>query len=107
MPTGGVHDGEPIEEAAQRELAEEVGVHAGRLIAADRLCNVEERRSRRPPHLFLAHELTPRPPRPTTPSTWCSARCAFADALEMVLSGEIVDSMTIIAVLWADRLRRA
>jgi hypothetical protein len=31
----------------------------------------------------------------------------FADVLEMVLSGEIVDSMTIIAVLWADRLRRA
>ncbi len=32
MPTGGVHEGEPIEEAAQRELAEEVGMHAGRLI---------------------------------------------------------------------------
>jgi len=31
MPTGGVHDGESIEVAAQRELAEEVGVHAGRL----------------------------------------------------------------------------
>ena len=30
----------------------------------------------------------------------------FVDALAMVLSGEIVDSMTIIAILWADRLRR-
>ena len=31
----------------------------------------------------------------------------FLDVVEMVLSGEIVDSMTIIAVLWAERLRRA
>ena len=31
MPTGGIHAGEPLEEAAQRELTEEVGVRAGRL----------------------------------------------------------------------------
>src|SRR5215510_12040027 len=31
MPTGGVHAGESIEEAAQRELAEEIGYRAGRL----------------------------------------------------------------------------
>ena len=31
MPTGGIHAGESIEEAAQRELAEEIGYHAGRL----------------------------------------------------------------------------
>src|SRR5438132_13077993 len=31
MPTGGVHAGEPVEEAAQRELAEEIGYRAGRV----------------------------------------------------------------------------
>ncbi|MDV7397297.1 NUDIX hydrolase, partial [Arthrospira platensis SPKY1] len=32
FPEGGVEDGEPIEETARRELAEETGYRAGRLI---------------------------------------------------------------------------
>jgi ADP-ribose pyrophosphatase len=106
MPTGGVHDGESIEAAAQRELAEEVGVHAGRLTPLTAYATsksvVEETA-----YLFLAHELTPATAEADATEHLLPSTVCFADALEMVLSGEIVDSMTIIAVLWADRLRRA
>jgi ADP-ribose pyrophosphatase len=42
MPTGGVHEGEPPEAAAQRELAEEVGYRAGRLT---RVCTFHSSKS--------------------------------------------------------------
>ena len=101
-----MHEGEPIEEAAQRELAEEVGMHAGRLIP---LTSYSTSKS-------VIEETARHLPRPRTrPGTreadetehLVVSTVRFTDALEMVLSGEIVDSMTIIAVLWADRLRTA
>jgi ADP-ribose pyrophosphatase len=75
MPTGGVAPGEPIQDAAQRELAEESGYRAGRL---EPVCSYHTSKSvmDETAHLFLGFDL-----------------------------GEIVDSMTIIAVLQAE-LRR-
>jgi ADP-ribose pyrophosphatase len=105
MPTGGVHDGETAEEAAQRELAEEAGVNAGVLTPLTSYATsksvVDETA-----HLFLAHDLTPasRPRDDTELIRLQSFR--FEEALSMVLSGEIVDSMTIVAMLWADRAAR-
>ena len=104
MPTGGVHDGEAIEAAAQRELAEEVGMHAGRLTPLTAYATsksvIEETA-----HLFLAQELTPATAQADDTEHLVASTVRFVDALEMVLSGEIIDSMTITAVLWADRLR--
>jgi ADP-ribose pyrophosphatase len=105
MPTGGAHEGESIEAAAQRELAEEVGVHAGRLTPLTAFATsksvIEETA-----HLFLAHELVPAAAQADHTEQLVVSTVPFTDALGMVLSGEIVDAMTIIAVLWADRLRQ-
>ena len=105
MPTGGVHTDESLEEAVQRELAEEIGVRAGRLTPVTAYATsksvVDETA-----HLFLAHDLAPASGTPDVTEVIEQRVLPFDDALAMVLSGEIVDSMTIIAVLWADRLRR-
>ena len=56
MPTGGIHAGESIEEAAQRELAEEIGYHAGRLIPVSTY-NTSKSVMDETAHLFLGEEL--------------------------------------------------
>ncbi len=104
MPTGGVHDGESIEAAAQRELAEEAGVRSGRLTPLTAYTTsksvVDETA-----HLFLAHDLTVAAATRDVTEDMRVSTFPFADALDMVISGRIVDSMTIIAVLWAERFR--
>ena len=57
-------------------------------------------------HLFLAHDLTVAAATPDATEDLRVSTVPFADALEMVSSGRIVDSMTIIAVLWAERIRQ-
>lgn len=100
MPTGGMHDGERAEDAAQRELAEEAGVGAGRLIPVTSFATsksvVDETA-----HLFLAVDLSPATATPDETEDFQCRTFPFGEALDMVLSGEIVDAMTIIAVLWA------
>jgi len=106
MPIGGVHADESIEAAAQRELAEEVGVRAARLTPLTAYATsksvVDETA-----HLFLADGLTPSTADADATEHMVVRAVPFTDTVAMVLSGRIVDSMTIIAVLWADRLRRS
>ena len=104
MPTGGVHEGESIEAAAQRELAEEAGVHAGRLTPLTTY-NTSKSVVDETAHLFFARDLTVAAATPDATEDLRVSTIAFADALDMVVSGQIVDSMTIIAVLWAERIR--
>jgi len=104
MPTGGVHEGESTEEAAQRELAEEVGYRAARLV---KVCTYQTSKSvmDETAHLFVATDLA-EAPRPPDETEFIDVHAfPFTDALGMVLSGEIQDSMTIIAVLHAARQR--
>jgi ADP-ribose pyrophosphatase len=107
MPTGGVGPGEPIEAAAQRELAEESGYRAGRL---EPVCVYHTSKSvmDETAHLFLAFDLTRLmdAPEPDTTESFQVRPYRFQEVLDMVDTGEIVDSMTIIAVLQAE-LRRA
>jgi rSAM/selenodomain-associated transferase 1 len=105
MPTGGVHPGESIEEAAQRELSEEIGYRA------DRLTHVSTYHTSKSvmdetAHLFVGEGLV-KLELPSDETEFIEVRpFPIQDVLQMVLSGEIVDSMTIIAVLLADRRKR-
>src|SRR6266508_3979853 len=104
MPTGGHHAGETLEQTAQRELAEEAGHEALRLV---KLCDFHTSKSilREVAHLYLAEGLRPASCPPDR--TECIERRAFpfSEVLRMVERGEIKDSMTVIAVLHAARLR--
>jgi ADP-ribose pyrophosphatase len=100
MPTGGVGPGEPIEAAA--------GYRAGRL---EPVCVYHTSKSvmDETAHLFLAFDLT-RPldaPKPDATESFLVRPHGFEEVLGMVDAGEIVDSMTIIAVLQAERRRPA
>jgi ADP-ribose pyrophosphatase len=104
MPTGGMHAGESREAAAQRELAEEIGYRAGKLTwlsTFDTSKSVVDETA----HLFLGEDLV-RVELPPDETEFIEVRpFPFAVVLQMVLSGEITDSMTIIAVLHTARLR--
>jgi len=104
MPTGGVHPGETPEQAAQRELREEVGYSAGRLDWVSTYYTsksiVEE-----VAHLYLGYGLTAAALPPDETEFLEIAALPFADVLELVLRSEIRDGMTVIAVLHAARLR--
>jgi ADP-ribose pyrophosphatase len=104
MPTGGVHAGESVEEAAQRELAEEIGYRAGQLT---RISTYHTSKSvmDETAHLFLGEEMVSLV-LPRDETEFIEIRpVPFRDVLGLVLSGEIVDSMTIIAVLHTARRR--
>jgi ADP-ribose pyrophosphatase len=106
MPTGGVGTGERIEHAAQRELTEESRYRAGRL---EPVCSYHTSKSvmDETAHLFLAFDLTRvrDGPEPDETESFEVRPHRFDQVLGMVDTGEIVDSMTIIAVLQAERRR--
>ncbi|HSB80610.1 MAG TPA: NUDIX hydrolase [Candidatus Methylomirabilis sp.] len=102
MPTGGVHAGESIEAAAQRELAEETGYQARRLVRVSTY-NTSKSVMDETAHLFIGEGLTRSALAPDDTEFIEVRPFPFAEALRMVLSGEVVDCMTIIAVLLAAR----
>jgi ADP-ribose pyrophosphatase len=104
MPTGGVREGETVEEAAQRELGEEIGYRAERLTW---LSTYHPSKSvmDETAHLFLGEGLA-RLQLHQDETEFIEMRpFPFRQVLQMVLSSEILDSMTVIAVLHAARRR--
>ena len=104
IPTGAQHAGETLEQAAQRELAEEAGMAAGRLV---KLCDFHTSKSilYEVAHLYSAEELFPATLPPDDTEFIERRAFAFDDVLAMVERGEIKDAMTVIAVLHAARRR--
>ena len=103
MPTGSQHAGESLEQAAQRELAEEAGREADSLV---KLCDFHTSKSilRETAHLYVARDLRPAS-RPPDATEFIERReFPFAEVLRMVERAEIKDSMTVVAVLHATRL---
>ncbi len=105
MPTGGVDGSESVETAAHRELAEEAGVAAERLVPVSTY-HTSKSSLDETAHLFLGFGLSPAEAQPDDTEEIEVRRFLFDAAMDMVLAGEIVDSMTIIAMLFADRRRR-
>ena len=100
MPTGGVHVGESVEGAAQRELVEEIGHRAGRLTHVTTY-HTSKSVMDETAHLFLGEDMVKLALAPDETEFIEVRPFPFREVERMVLSGEIVDSMTIIAVLHA------
>lgn len=104
MPTGGAKPGESLEEAARRELREEVGYDASDLEHVNTYFTsksiVQEIA-----HLYIGHGLTQVKALPDETEFLEVGVFPFGEVLQMVLDGVIRDSMTVIAVLLAARQR--
>jgi ADP-ribose pyrophosphatase len=100
IPTGGVKEGESLEQAAQRELAEEAGYHARRLVhinsyyPSKSVCDETA-------HLYVGEALVPAEVPPDDTEFLERRVFAFDEALRMAVEGEIMDSMSVIALLLA------
>jgi ADP-ribose pyrophosphatase len=104
MPTGGVRPGESEEAAAQRELAEEAGYEAARLV---KLCVFHSSKSvvDETAHVYLAEGLQPVARRGDETEFLEVRAFALDDVVRMVEASEIRDAMTVVAVLHALRRR--
>jgi ADP-ribose pyrophosphatase len=104
IPTGAGKPGESEEAAVRRELAEEAGYEAERLV---KLCTVDTSKSilDETAHLYAAEGLRPVPRRPDDTEFIEVRAFPFDEVVRMVERSEIVDSMTALAVLHAARRR--
>jgi len=100
LPAGGLDDRERPEEAAARELEEELGLVAGRL---EKLCEffVSPGFCAEKMWLYLATDLTETAQRPEDDEVLDVVRLPIKRALQMITDGEIEDAKTIIGLMLA------
>ena len=105
VPEGGGALDERPDDAARRELQEECGLHAEylELILTCQLSNsVTDERA----HVYVATGLTEGPNNPDETELLKVRRLPVDDAIDMALSGEITDSLSLLALLRLAVLRR-
>ena len=105
IPAGKLEVGETPLECAAREVEQEIGWRAGRI---EKLCEFyttpgfcEEKL-----YVYLATELQPSAQQLDEDELVEIVYLPLAAAIQMALRGEIEDSKTLIALLWAERLLR-
>ncbi|MBK9233134.1 MAG: NUDIX hydrolase [Anaerolineae bacterium] len=102
IPTGGVEPGEAWAAAAQRELMEEAGVRAGRLIPVSDFYTSKSV-CYEIAHIYIGEDLSEESLPPDETESFEVRRFPLAEALQMVLSSEIRDAMSVVGILLAAR----
>ena len=102
VPAGKLSPGEPPEECAGRELTEEAGVVAGRLVRLGSILTTPGFTDE-VIHLFLAEELRPAETAHEPSEVITLLRRPMAECLSMIERGEIVDGKSVCALFLADR----
>jgi ADP-ribose pyrophosphatase len=104
VPAGTLEPGEPIEQAAARELAEETGYRAGKWRKLTEFYPSPGVLNERT-HLFVAEDLSAGAAAPEPGEELQPQIVPWAQALAWALDGTIRDAKTLIALLLWDRLR--
>jgi ADP-ribose pyrophosphatase len=102
--SGGREDGEAADAAAIREVAEETGYRAGRVVSMGELDPMSSV-VRAPASLFLAEDLSPGTPKPDEAEHVSVVEMPLKDALALVLEGGIRHGPSTVLILRAARLR--
>lgn len=107
IPEGGVPAGEDPATGALRELREETGLSAGRMMPIINRVALSNSVSDEEGTLYVAWALTQGVAEPDDTEQLRLRRVALRDALAMALSGEITDSLSMLALLRLPLLRDA
>jgi len=105
LPAGTLDRGEDPQVAAQRELAEETGYHAGAMQHLLTFCMspgiLDEKM-----HLYIARGLAAGDMAPEQGEDIEPFACSWDEALSMIERGEIRDAKTLVGLLYYDRFMR-
>jgi 8-oxo-dGTP pyrophosphatase MutT (NUDIX family) len=105
LPTGGLGAHEDPETRMQLELQEEIGYKAGKMTLLARLDILPGYISTKSGYLYLAEKLKPSAKVGDEPYTIDLHRLTLTQALDMVVSGKIRDTRTMLAILYYARLK--
>lgn len=100
IPAGKLDPGESPEEAAGRELEEEAGLRAGKVLPLIAL-KTTPAFTDEVIHLYLATQLEPVPAAPEADEVIQVLRLPLSEALTWIRSGRITDGKTVVALLMA------
>lgn len=98
VPEGGCPLGEEPLAAAKRELEEETGLQASRWTAAGQL-HLSNSVTDEEGLIFVAQQLKPGTPNPEDTEELRVKKIPFAEAVDMVMRGEITDTLSVAAIL--------